>query len=200
MQPLLRLVCTGLFVICSAEPAVAQIADDDWTRGTTVGGAAGSASSSSHSGPLLGGTIGWEVTPRFTLEGAASWLDRGQGADGFLAALKARVGVRHEGTSPFVEGGFGLYRMTTDGSGEMPEFYRRRMVAGSTATTSQAFTDPVFLAGGGLNFFLRRHLALQPALEALFVTRGGHMHTIGAFSLRLVYHFEDRPVTPSRRR
>jgi hypothetical protein len=77
----------------------------------------------------------------------------------------------------------------------MPGFYQRRTLDNGRL---DSFTDPVFHVGAGLNIFTSRHLALQPAIEALIVTSDSHAYTIAAFSLRLGYHFEDHPVTLSR--
>ena len=157
---------------------------------------AGVATASSDTGGIAGGAIGWEITPGMLVEGSGLWLDRRSGSHAFDAALKVRAGLRRSGVSPFIEGGFGLYHVSAKTSGEMPEFYRRRTPAGGMSTGS--FTDPVFHLGTGINVFVSRHLALQPAAEALIVTRGGHAYTLGAFSLRLAYHFEDHPVTLGR--
>jgi len=167
----------------------------DWSHGSTVAVSGGLASGSSHSGAMLGGAIGWELTPRVMVEGSGLWLERGD-ADGFNAALKVRAGLRGSGVSPFVEAGFGLYHVTAAAPERMPEFYRRRMTG--SQMSSRAFTDPVFQMGAGVNLFTSRHVAFQPAAEVLFVTRGSHAHTLGAVSLRVIYHFEDHPVTLSR--
>jgi hypothetical protein len=66
------------------------------------------------------------------------------------------------------------------------------------AVSVAPFTDPMFQVGGGINVFMSRKVALQPAVEAMIVTRDGHALTMAAVSLRVAYHFEDHPVTPSR--
>jgi hypothetical protein len=82
---------------------------------------------------------------------------------------------------PFVAAGVGLYRLAAG--------------AGSSATVTS--TDPSFVFGGGVSFYLTRQIALRPDVEIMLV-RGAPRRTVGAAMLRLVYHFEDRPITPAR--
>lgn len=200
MTAVLRASIVGALLTLASSPGSAQTGTEDWEHGTTVSAVSGVAFDSSATGILAGGALGWEVTPRVMVEGNLTWFDRGDGANAFNAALKARFGLRRQGTSPFVEGGFGLYRMTCDTSADVPDFYRRRMVSDTAIIAEQTFTDPVFHLGGGINIFVSRHFSLQPAVEALIVTDDGRAYTLGAASFRIVYHFEDHPVTPSRGR
>jgi hypothetical protein len=150
----------------------------------------------SDTGPVVGGALGWEVTPRLALEGVASWLDRAEAPESFSAALRVRTGLMRQRSAPFLEGGFGLYRAGIDpGRASIPDFYRRRMVFGDAAHR-QTFTDPAFLVGGGWTLFVSRHFSLQPAVEATIVTRDAHGYVLTAGVVRLGYHFEDHPVTP----
>lgn len=198
----LHRVCGGVLVaVALSVPAYGQRTaptaptPDDWGHGTTLSASLGVATDSSDTGLTAGGAIGWELDPRVMLEGSALWLDRRGGADGFNAALKVRAGLTRSGVSPFLEAGVGLYRVSTKAPDEMPLFYRRRMAAHGAARMPGSFTDPVFDVGGGLNVFMSRHLALQPAVEAMFVTRDSEVHTVAVFSVRLAYHFENHPVT-----
>jgi hypothetical protein len=185
MTLLHRTCALTLMVASLAAPAAAQRSrpkppeSEDWSHGTTLSLAGGLASASSDVGPIAGAAIGWEVTPRVVLEGSGLWLDRDAG-DAFNAAMKLRAGLKGRGVSPFVEGGFGVYHVTTK------------------ASPQQTSNDPVFHLGAGVSFFLSRHIALQPAAEALIVMGDSDTYTVGAFSIRLSYHFEDHPVTLSR--
>ncbi len=179
-----------------AQRAAPQAApSDDWGHGTTVSASLGVAADGSDIGATAGGAVGWELTPRVLVEGSGVWLDRRGGSHGFNAALKVRAGLTRSGVSPFAEGGIGLYRVSTKGWDAMPEFYRRRMVGQGSGLTQRAFTDPVFHVGTGVNVFMSRHLSVQPAVEALLVTRDSHAYTLASVSVRLAYHFEDHPVT-----
>lgn len=168
---------------------------DDWGHGTTVSASVGVAADGSATGAAAGGAVAWELTPRVLVEGSGVWLDRREGSHAFNAALKVRAGLTRGGVSPFVEGGVGLYRVTSRTSAPMPGFYQRRLASQGAGLTRQVFTDPVFQVGAGVNVFASRHLSLQPAVEALVVTRDAHAYTLTVFSLRLAYHFEDHPVT-----
>ncbi len=201
MVSLQRLCICVLVAVPLASPAWAQrtapqaAPPDDWGHGTTVSASLGMAADGAGTGATAGGAVGWELTPRVMVEGGGLWLDRREGSHGFNAALKVRAGLTRTGVSPFVEGGVGLYRVTTSAVDGMPGFYRRRMARQGSGLMQQVFTDPVFHVGAGVNVFTSRHLSLQPAVEALIVTRDSHAYTLTAFSLRLAYHFEDHPVT-----
>ena len=168
----------------------------DWTHGSTVSMETGVATDSSATGPLIGGALGWEVVPRLMFEGSARWADRHGDTTGFNAALKDRAGLRRSDVSPFVEGGVGLYRLNAMTLSDAPSFYQGR--GPNTTGVRQTFTDPSFHLGAGLNVFVSRRLAIQPAAEAMMVTRSSTSYTTGLFAIRAVYHFEDHPVTPSR--
>lgn len=198
-----RALSLALALVAVAPPAFAQRTAppvsptaDDWTHGTTVSLAGGIGTGSSDTGALLGGAVGWELRPRLAVEGSGSWLDRAEGAEGFAAAIKVRAGLARTGVSPFVEGGFGLFRFSPQQAASLPGFYRRRLDASGGLV--KPFTDPMFHIGGGVNLFTSRRLAVQPAVEAMVVTRDGHAYTVAAVSLRMAYHFEDHPVTLSR--
>jgi len=206
MTPRHRTCVLALLFAILAVPASAQRQvpppplPDDWSHGTVLTALGGIGTDTSDPGLAAGGAIGWELAPRVAIEGSALWLDDAAGADGFNAALKVRAGLREAGVSPFVEGGVGLYHVsTTAGPETMPGFYSRRMVtAAKGATVTQSFTDPSFHIGAGINVFMSRHIALQPAVEAIIVTADSQSYTLTAFTIRVAYHFEDHPVTGSR--
>lgn len=203
MSPLHRVCTLALVFAALAVPAAAQrqapsaSEPDDWRHCTILSAAGGVATDTSDPGLAAGGAIGWEVFPRLEIEGGAMWVTDAAGAgDGFNAAIKLRAGFRQAGVSPFVEGGFGLYHMSTTESPEaMPAFYAHRMVETNGTTLTQSFTDPAFHIGAGINLFVSRHFALQPAIEAMIVPADSQTYTVTMVTVRLAYHFEDHRLT-----
>ena len=206
MTPVHRVCALALVFAALAAPASAQrqvpppSEPDDWSHSTTLSLAGGLATDTSDPGAAAGGAIGWGLAPRVAIEGSALWLDDAAGTGGFNAALKVRAGLRQAGVSPFVEGGIGLYHVsTTAGPETMPAFYGNRMVSATNGTTvTQSFTDPSFHIGAGINVFMSRRISLQPAVEAMIVTADSQSYTLTLATIRLAYHFEDHPVTRSR--
>jgi hypothetical protein len=203
MSPIFRVCSLVVIATALAAPVSAQRrapqapAPDDWRHGTTVSGTAGLATADSDTGGVAGGAIGWELRPRLTVEGSGLWFDR-HAADGFNAAIKVRTNLGRASLSPFLEAGVGLYHISAGAPADMPEFYRRRMTVNANGLQPRSFTDPSFHLGTGVTLFASRHISLQPAAEALMVTRGSHGYVMGLFSLRLAYHFESHPVTLNR--
>ena len=193
----LPVVCASL--ICGAT-ASAQSGQPDWSHGTTLSGFAGGSADGTQAGPAFGGTVGWEVTPRFAVDGVGTWTDFGSGADAFSGSLRLRVRIAgHRSVDPFVQAGVGMYRaMFENTDNEMPEFYRRRVdpAAGPFGAT---FTDPTLVTGGGVSIFLKRWFALRPEAEVTFVIRNG-AHVVTNVVLHAVFHFEEHPVTPAVKR
>ena len=144
--------------------------------------------------------MGWEVTPRFAVDGVGTWSEFGEGADAFAGTMRLRLRIAgHRSVDPFVLGGVGLYRAMFESTGnEMPEFYRRRLDP-APGISGATFTDPTLVTGGGVSIFLKRWFALRPEAEVTFVIRDG-TQVVTSFSLHAVFHFEEHPVTPSRRR
>ena len=150
------------------------------------------ATSSGH--PVLGGAVGWEMKPRLAFEGSGRWLGYDGDVTGFGAALSVRTGARRTDVSPFGEAGFGLYRVS--GSiAALPDFYRAR-VNDANALGRRSFTDPAWHIGGGINVFVSRKLAVQPVVDVMLIRGDGRATTMGVFTVRGVYHFEDHLVTP----
>jgi hypothetical protein len=148
---------------------------------------------------LVGLGVGWEISPVVGIEGTGSWLDRGRGAEAFAAALTLQgTFANPTPVKPFLEAGVGLYRATFDTTrAGPPDFYARRLAAhGPGFTSTDAFTDPSFVLGGGANLFLGRHIAIRPDVNVQIVRRDRRSHTVTAGRVHLVYHFEDHPVTP----
>ncbi len=69
--------------------------------------------------------------------------------------------------------------------------------AGPGATST--FTDPSFILGGGMNIFVTRHIAIRPDVEAMIVRRDSHNYVVTAVVVHIAYHFENHPITPTRR-
>jgi Outer membrane protein beta-barrel domain len=172
-----------------------------WSHGTTVNLFAGVATASSDTGPLAGGAFGWEVTPRIGIEGSGSWLDRADGAGAFAADLKALINLAPgHAVMPFLHGGIGMYRAWFDLSqGTLPDFYADRLEDSAVAVTTPTFTDPSFVVGGGMNFFVSRHLAIRPDVDWKIVRSHSESYVVTTVNVHLSYHFEDHPITPSRR-
>ena len=186
-----------------AVPAFAQTGptQHEWGYGTALSVFGGAASDSSHTGLTGGGTVGWEVVPWFGLEGTAAWLDRAARGDAFAADVAAVVSLTKPGPMvPFVDAGIGLYRASFDPSvSEVPAFYRHRMMAiPGPLRTSVAFTDPTMVVGGGVNVFVTGHAALRPEIQARIVTGDSRRHVVTAFLMRVTYHVENHPVSPTR--
>lgn len=192
------MVALGCAGCASSAVTVPNVRPMDFSHGTTLalsGGVAFTSSTTSTTGGLVGGDIGWEITPRIGIQGSGSWLDRGPGATAFAAALTGQFSIRRpHPLVPFVEGGFGMYRAAFDSPRSVPGFYSGRITSGMTGAS--AFRDPLFVAGAGVNLFVTRRIAIRPAAEVFVVTRGSQSYTMGMFTMRAVYHFENHPITP----
>jgi hypothetical protein len=203
MRSFLAASWSAVIVLMVSGSAAAQAlgADADWSHGTTLNAFVGAGADGSKTGPLAGGSIGWEVTPRVAIEGTGYWLDRGTGADAFAAALKLQAGLtRSEKAVPFLQAGVGLYRAAFEPTAEpIPEFYSRRISADTGPGTTHTFTDPSFIFGGGLNVFLTRHVTIRPDVEVIVVRDDSQTYVVTAVAVRFAYHFEEHPVTPSQR-
>ena len=157
-----------LLVLMAAASAAAQPAiKGDWGHGTTLNVFAGAATDSSTTGELAGAAVGWEITPRLALEGTGAWFDRGAGADAFAATVKLQAALSARSRwVPFVSAGAGLYHASFDPNATtIPGFYHRRIEQGTLAASDDAtFTDPALVLGGGVNLFVKRHVALRPTV------------------------------------
>lgn len=196
MSRALQAGCFALLMVTLSATASAQEDASPWQHATTLNAFAGAATDFSETGLAAGMAMGWDATPRIALEGNGSWFDRGDGANAFSAAAKLQVRLRSVPVVPFAEAGFGLYRAWFEAdSTAVPEFYQQRITA-----TDRTVTDPAFVFGGGVNLFASRRVSIRPEVETLLVVGGGQTHFVTTFAARLVYHFEDRPITPARPR
>lgn len=204
MTSLHRLQCVVLGVLVAAATASAQTrivapTGNMWSHGTTLNVFGGAAATSGDKAAAAGGAFGWELTPRFALEGSGTWLDWGQSAHAYTAAMTAHVAVvTPRPFVPFLAGGVGLYHASFNRfDSVMPRFYHRRM-AGLAFAPGQivTFTDPSLAGGGGLNVYVSRHWAVRPEVLATLVLRSGRSFVVTTGAVRLAYHFEDHPITP----
>jgi hypothetical protein len=187
-------VLAGLLAFAPVVALAQTVAGADWQHGTTIVGFVGAASPASHTGPAAGATLGWEVTPRFAIEGRGVWLDAGPDSHAFAATLGARIPllpVRR--VMPYVTGGVGMYRASFERPDlSMPHFYGRRL-APADATRSRAFQDFAVAFGGGADFFLSPHVAVRPDLTVLLVTTRSDTAAVPVYGVQLAYHFESHP-------
>jgi hypothetical protein len=173
-----------------------------WRHGSTLNLFAGAAAAPSRRAAIGGGAFGWELKPRFALEGSGEWMEWGAGSHAFAAAITAQTGLAGpRPVMPFLTGGIGLYRASFDRLGTaMPGFYGRRMrMDGARVGTTAAFTDPAIVFGGGVNAFLNRHWAVRPDVHEIVVLRNARSYVMTAFAIHVAYHFEDHSVSPTVR-
>jgi hypothetical protein len=195
------ILVTGLTAGLAAAQTPAQL--NVAGRGTDLGGSIAVATSSSDTGPMVAGSVGWRITRWITAEARGGWLASGPGVDGISADVGALVNVvARRRTTPYVGLAFGLYSATIDDSGasHVPNFYGMRMQeATSGAITSQTFTDPAWRLTAGVDVIRHRNISIRPEASVVLVQRAGATETITTFGIRLGYVFEDHPVTPSSR-
>jgi hypothetical protein len=208
MNPFNRAACIiTLATVFGVPGAFAQSADTiqsqtepmehQWSRGATLALSGGVGTASDSNGMLLGGVIGWDITPRIGLEGLGMWMDKQPGASAFGAAIGVRAELTESHpTGPFVSGGFGLYLATYDPNRttDIPSFYRDR-ISGSITNT---FVDPAFFAAAGFDLYRSQRLAIRPAFGASLAVRDSRTYAVGTFTVRVEYHFMDNRRASSR--
>lgn len=201
-----RIVTLTITALSLSAPAATQTVGsaNEWGRGTTLTGFAGIAVDSARSGPLVGGTVGWEITPRLAIDGSGMWVEHGSSNDVFAAALKVRAApfgtrTRLRTAVPFLQAGIGMYRASFKARDDMPGFYRYRMHQDVSSGVKRSFTDPSLVFGGGADVFVSRNVAIRPDIEAMVVLRDSRSHVATALRINVVYHIEEHPVTPTRR-
>ena len=203
MTSIQRLQCAVLGLLVAAATASAQTplvapSGNMWSHGTTLNVFGGGAATPGDRAAAAGGAFGWELTPRFALEGSGTWLDFGQNAHAFTAAMTAHVAVvTPRPFVPFLAGGVGLYHASFNRFDAMPRFYQRRMMGLALGPGRMvSFTDPSLAGGGGINVYVSRHWALRPEVLTTLVLRDSRSFVVTTGAVRLAYHFEDHPVTP----
>ena len=169
----------------------------DWHRGTTLGAFVGAASASSDTDASAGLSLGWEITPRFGVEGRGLWFLAGSDQDGFAATLAGRFALQPaRPLVPFVTAGVGMYLASFEASAaNVPDFYRTRL---TSAGLPETFTDFMLSFGGGVEMFVTRHFALRPEVNVLLVTSESSARAVAVYGAQLTYHFEDHVITPAR--
>jgi hypothetical protein len=171
----------------------------NWHRGTTLAVFGGAATSSTESSGAAGLALGWELLPHLAIEGRGIWLDAGDNAGSFAAALAARVPLQPARPFvPFLSSGVGFYHAAFDRPLDgIPAFYRQRL--DSAANPGRASFDDFAVAfGGGADIFLQEHLALRPEVTVMLVIAGSGARPVPIYGVQLAYHFEDHPITPHR--
>lgn len=96
-------------------PASAQNAAPE-TPGGVIALFGGGATTTSTAGPLVGGTILFDINNRLSLEGQGAWFDRGSGAEAFTLGGSLLVNIVPLGRTavPYAAVGGGLYRASFD--------------------------------------------------------------------------------------
>ena len=184
-------------ILLVSAPLAAQTALDPARigHGTTVAVAAGIAEQTAGVGAVAAGTIGWQVDSRASVVSMFYWLHQDRGADAFAGAFAVDVNLLpRRMATPFVEGGFGLYRAFYDlARGRAPAFYRDRADPGNAAGTTVSFADPMMIVGAGVNIFTTPHFAVRPQVEAFIVASGGRRYVATAVTVRVAYNLENHP-------
>ena len=191
--------CLALVV---AAPLTAQAQAPDFTRCTTANFFGGAATAPDMSQALFGSAVGWEMTHRLSAEMTTKWLVPERGAEAFSAIGTMQFALTGRQTFvPFLTLGAGVHSASFDvGKSVIPEFYARRLTDPALMSgTRQTFTDPAFVAGGGVSLFASRHISVRPEVEVMLVPNNSETYVITSFTVRLAYHFELHRVTPDRR-
>jgi hypothetical protein len=167
---------------------------EEWRHGTTLAGFGGAASSSSTTDIGGGVSLGWEITPRFGIEGRGIWLGVGDDADAFAATLAAVIPLNPgRPIQPFALAGAGLYRTAIDaGASDIPSFYSSRMPP--DGRLSQTFTDFAFAFGGGVDLFVSAHWRLRPEVSVQLATTSSDVYAVAMYGVHLSYHFESHGI------
>lgn len=192
-------LCLTLAALTMApKPTAAQDRPPAPERGTHLDGLVGVGTTDVHTGPIIGGIVGWRVTGRLAAEARASWLARGTGARAFHADVGGLVNVMNrERLRPFIGAGVGLYRAAFDSSASsMSDFYRRRLGQGLIGNQSTTFVDPAVRLSAGADWRVHDHISIRPEVSAVFVRRNGRGESIAMVGCRIGYRFEERPITP----
>jgi DnaK suppressor protein len=181
----------------------AEAQGPDLRRCTTLNLLTGGSVGSEATHALLGGAIGWELLPRFSVETTMKWMVPDRGTEAFSALVTAQMQLSQRQTFvPFLTAGGGVLRASYDmETSVMPAFYARRMEGGSgpASGTRRTFVDPAFVFGGGVSMFASRHVSVRPEVEAMIVHEDGRTRTTTSVAVRFAYHFETHRVTPNRR-
>jgi hypothetical protein len=197
----IAIAALAMTALIPVNDARAQASTSPWRFGTVLSGFVGSASTNG-TDPALAASVGWEMTPYFTLEARGL---RMTGPD--VRSMAALIGPRfnllgRRRIVPFVSTAIGVQNASVrvDGT-DVPTFYRGRVAASATSggRRRQSFDDLGVTVGSGVDVFVTRHVALRPDAQLLLVHASGRSERIGVFGIHLAYHFEEHNVTPFRR-
>ncbi len=193
-----KLVALVMCAALLAAPALAQ-SPDQWQRGTTLALFAGGTVESSVAKPAAGASLGWEIARFLSIEGQGAWIRVANGGNAFAGQMRARVPLTsNPAVRPFVAGGVGLYRASFEaGARRIPEFYRRRIVAATPG--GHVFDDLLITAGGGIDLFVTKHLAVRPEASVLLVLTESDTRTVPLIAAHIVYRFGTQEVTERRK-
>jgi hypothetical protein len=166
MKWTLLLALLGFAATASAQSTPTHM----WTRGTTLEAFVGTTTTPSTMS-TYGGSIGWELTPRFEIQALGAWFPR-RGSDEFAADLKLLMNVTRPSTLvPYVSAGAGLYQ-------GLLERARRE-------------TNPTGVMGAGLHLYLSSHFSLRPEASVRFVIDRSEVYRVAAITFAVTYHFEE---------
>lgn len=165
---------TVLALLAISATASAQTAPRHaWDRGTTLEGFVGAATTPSTMG-TYGAAFGWELTPRFEIQGLGAWFPR-KDTDEFAADLKVLMNlIKPSLFVPYVTAGAGLYQGVFD--------------------RADTQTDPTAILGTGVHFYVRRHLSIRPEATLRFVMDQPKNYKVVTITFALTYHFEEHDV------
>jgi hypothetical protein len=174
------LVALSLTTFIGSASASAQVDPMEWHKGTALSIFGGAASVTSGTDGAAGAAIGWELTPHFTLEGSGLWTI-GDNVDAFTALAGTRVNLLSpRGVIPYLSAGAGVHRTTRTGLGR-----------------ERGIDDFVVALGGGVDIYLKQHVALRPDVRVLLVNGdAGGTRRVTVYGVHLAYHFEEHPITP----
>ena len=176
MRWMTLLACLGFAATASAQ-SVPAVATHPWSHGTTLEGFVGMATTPTTMGSY-GGAFGWELTPRFEIQGLGAWFPR-TGTDEFAADLKVLANlVRPATLVPYVTGGAGLYQGTFD--------------------RTKSEIDPTAVVGAGAHFYMRRHLSIRPEATMRFAIDQSKVYRVTTITFALTYHFEAHTAGKAR--
>jgi len=148
-----------------------------------------------------------KTVPYFAIGGGVYRASFDLGGTRFLGGMAPQFGpgtqlvpVRGMGGFGMMAGGYagpvvweGPWNGASFTTPHMPAFYANRMgvmtVPADGRWGMRSFTDPALVVGGGVRLALTPHLSVRPDVRAITVFGGGHMNTLGAFSLNLGYRF-----------
>lgn len=112
MKPRIYAIAAAMvFLVAARAPAQSEIAPR-----SSVSFIGGAASTEDVTGAVLGGSMLFDMNDRVSLEGEATYLDRGAGVDAVSASGSLLVNLlpSHRRIVPYAAGGAGLYRASFD--------------------------------------------------------------------------------------